>query len=121
MQNASDHPVRGSGNSLSRRTQRFRPPGGSLREQREGEISPVPLRGIFQKVYFSDSCRKRASGVLFWKNFAPVICPACGPMPVLEGLPQVGWFSRLNASARNCRYCSRQVMKFLNRDIFTAL
>lgn len=53
-----------------------------------------------QNAYFSESWKKRESGVLFWKNCGPVIWPAL-LLSELVGAPRVGWFSRLNASARN--------------------
>ena len=56
--------------------------------------------------------------MLLWKNFGPVMLPPLLLMP-LFGLPNVGWFSTLKPSARNYRYCSRQVGKLLNSDIFT--
>src|ERR1700733_2174406 len=42
-----------------------------------------------QNAYFSESWKKRASGVLFWKNCGPVICP---PLLLSEpfGEPRVG-------------------------------
>ena len=70
-----------------------------------------------QNAYLAESWKKRESGVKAWKTRGPVILPALLSIDLSLGSPREGVLSTLKISARNCRFCSRNTLKFLKMDM----